>query len=537
MDYGRPVYGKVVDEDPIVVTKSGPVRGIARDGIAVFRGIPYGADCTGRNRFRRAKEVHPWEEVLDCTRNGAIAIQLGDAGNGIHDYFTAGKPENFGFERANADNRILNVAGVTKGTGGNLQRENCLVANILTPGIDDRKRAVVVYIHGGGFATGSGTLTFGADDFAKEQDIVVCSLHHRLNVFGFLYLGDIDEEYKDSGIVGMLDLVLGLRWIHENIDRFGGDPDRITLMGESGGAMKICTLLNMPISKGLYRSAIIESGSGKVGEDNCAAATAITRSILKRLEIKENELERLNDIPVDQLLQAAEPYMMQFRPVPDGTCLQFQKEPKYAAEPMAYQIPIIVGSSEDEMAGMILGEGRPSVTEENLSAYAKKTLQDNTGKSYTDEEVQRVIRVCRKYSSNDAEQVYWFISSFSSFLGGNAFFHAKERVTEGGAAVYSYLNALDSPTPDGLLPESRRYSWHVSDLPLQFHIVLHKEFENVSASLANAWGAFIRTQNPSTKELEWPQYEKAEGRILLVDRKMEIIDDFREELAKAMKLC
>ena len=171
--YGEPVFGKVKDAYPVVSISQGQVKGENRDGVAIFRGIPYGSDASGETRIKKASPAASWEGVRDCTANGPIAVQNGmsiSGAPGLGDYFSGGHPELFGV----ADEK---------------QGENCLVLNVLTPGIDKAGRPVLVYIHGGGFDTGSGTLVLGADKLAREEDLVIVGVNHRLNLFGFLYLG------------------------------------------------------------------------------------------------------------------------------------------------------------------------------------------------------------------------------------------------------------------------------------------------------------------------------------------------------------
>ena len=521
-------------KDPVVKTTAGCVRGINRNGIALFRGIPYGEACEGSARFLPPMPVKEWNGILDCRHPGPIAMQKGTAGQVIPDYFSEGRIEDYGVERASIKNAVLNVGGdlETKTPQQNIvvKSENCLTVNILTPGLDHKKRSVLVYIHGGGFSTGSGTLTFGVDRFAKENDIVVCSLHHRLNVFGFLYLGEFDSLYKSSGLVGMLDLILGLRWIHENIESFGGDPEKVTIMGESGGAMKICTLLNMPETRGLFRHAIIESGSAKCGEYSRESATELTRKILGALGIQD-DWKKLLTIPAEELLAAASPYADLFRPVPDDIHLRGHAS-MYAYEDSAKEIPIIVGSSEDELAGFGMVDQFP-VTSENLLEMLSGALKLINNKLYSKEEIEQIISVFAAHSNPDPEQLFWFIVSYAGFLGHGAYCHAVERAQQGGAPVYSYLNAFDAPQ---IFDQSKRFSWHVSDLPLQLNVVANAESKGVAQIWSEAWAAFIKTGNPSTNKLLWPPYGIKSKKILLVDKESKIIDDFRPELHRVLKI-
>lgn len=178
--------GKAAERYPEADTVCGRVRGEERQGAAVFRGIPYGDCCSGSRRFQAPQPALKWEGIRDCTRNGCYAPQFGCSISGSRElgaYFSGGHPEKFGVD-------------------GEEQSEDCLVLDVVTPGCDDKKRPVVVYIHGGGFSAGSGTLVLGADKWAREEGLVVVGLNHRLNLFGYLYLGDLDESYADSGVAG-----------------------------------------------------------------------------------------------------------------------------------------------------------------------------------------------------------------------------------------------------------------------------------------------------------------------------------------------
>ncbi|MBQ9712263.1 MAG: carboxylesterase/lipase family protein [Bacteroidales bacterium] len=204
--YGSPVFGTVTDEHPVAVISSGKISGENRDGIAIFRGIPYGGPCDGANRWMPPTPVQPWEGTRDCTVNGPIAMQNSQSisadPTGLGRYFNGGHPELFGCE-------------------DEYESENCLVLDVLTPGIDKAARPVLVYIHGGGFATGSGSLVLGADRLSREEDIVIVGVNHRLNIFGYLYLGALDPAYETSGSVGMQDLVQALEWVRDNIAALG----------------------------------------------------------------------------------------------------------------------------------------------------------------------------------------------------------------------------------------------------------------------------------------------------------------------------
>ena len=183
-------------------------------------------------------------------------------------------------------------------------REDCLVLNVLTPGLDDKKRPVLVYIHGGGFATGSGTLVLGADKWAREEDLVVVGINHRLNIFGYLYLGGLDETAwnrngRYTGSVCCFQMGAGKHF------RFWRRSDQVTIMGESGGGMKVSTLMAMPEAKGLFSKAIVESGSKTVGHYSRESAAKITEHVLEALHLSKENWKEILSIPAEELLKTS----------------------------------------------------------------------------------------------------------------------------------------------------------------------------------------------------------------------------------------
>lgn len=501
--------GKAAERYPEADTVCGRVRGEERQGAAVFRGIPYGDSCSGSRRFQAPQPALKWEGIRDCTRNGCYAPQFGCSISGSRElgaYFSGGHPEKFGVDEEE-------------------QSEDCLVLNVVTPGCDDKKRPVVVYIHGGGFSTGSGTLVLGADRWAQEEDLVVVGINHRLNLFGYLYLGDLDESYADSGVAGMLDLILALEWVQKNIGNFGGDPGRVTIMGESGGGAKVSTLLAMKEARGLFRAAIVESGSIPVGCKSREEGTQQALKLLEKLGIPKDRLSLLEDKTTEELLQAMKESenmgAMEFQPVADGIHIEAQHG--YTAPEGAENIPLLVGASEEETAIFMDPALLESITWENMESALAETAAEEPLYHISREGWRDIIRRFREMDERDSAPAHIFakICSQASMLGGGAYYQAMQKAGQ-TAPVYSYVIACPSPHP-GL--EGQKYAWHTADLPLQMRIVLHPESEALSRKMAHAWAAFIRNGNPSAEDMEWKPFTQEEKWTMVIDEEWRMEKD------------
>ena len=506
--YGEGVWGMIKDPAPVVMTAKGAVRGENKQGVAVFHGIPYGDNCDGEYRFLPPRPAKAWEDVKDCTKNAPVAAQFGSSiviSSPLGDYFSGGHPENFGTENETQS------------------ASDCLTVNVLTPQLPDDsndnvypKKPVLVYFHGGGFTTGTGTLVLGADQWVREEDFVLVGVNHRLGVLGYLYLGDFDEKYAESGTVGMLDLVLALEWVRDNIAVFGGDPEQVTIMGESGGCMKVNNLMAMEKAKGLFHRAIGVSGSNPVGTLSKEQGTASALNLLKSLGLDRNQWQQLLTLPAEDLIKASMVGgLMGFSPVADDINLPYNPKGEYIAPEISKDIPLLVGSSEDELA-VFCYEQAKNVTWESLS----EVLQAGGGgmmamPPMSPEKAEEVIRVYKEKDKieADAPHLYLRIASFASGLGGGAWYQAAAKANQGGAPVYHYVAGCQIPLPGNA--EGRKFAWHTADLPLQMRIVRYPEQEWLSRNMAHAWAAFIRTGSPSTAELEWKAFETDNPQVMV----------------------
>jgi para-nitrobenzyl esterase len=494
-------------EGPVVETAAGKVRGVIQGGTHIFRGIPYGASTAGSNRFMPPRKPDPWTGVREVFQNGPTAPQLAVPPNTL----------------------ILNHAAPA------VQGEDCLVINVFTPGVNDgRKRPVMVWLHGGGFASGAGSAhAFDGTYLVRSGDVVVVSINHRLNMLGYLYLADAGgDKYADSGNAGLLDVVAALEWVHDNISQFGGNPANVTLFGQSGGGAKISTLLAMPPAKGLFHKAIIESGSALKGihrED----ANKTTDRILAKLSLQVNQVDELQKLPVGRLLSAIDtrgsaPETAPFNlaPVVDGRALPRDPFDPDAPE-ISADVPLIIGSVNTEGTFFI----PPDSSQFSLDEAGMRTrLTPRFG-----ETTDKLIELYRKEMPNASpSQIYFMITAFPAA----AITQAERKVAQGKAPVYMYLFTWETPVEGG-----RRHSPHTVELPFVFNNVVEQpeevgngpELQPLADKVSGAWTAFARTGNPSTTGApKWLAYTTKERTTMMINNEWKLVNDPRHDMRLIM---
>lgn len=330
---------------PIVETTHGKLRGLTEAGIHAFKGIQYAAPPTPQNRFKAPQPVHSWPGIRDATTFAPQARQI------IFDFLDPAYANDPTRDASRAFHQGVETAPIP-------YDEDCLALNIWTPSTTGA-RPVMVWLHGGGFASGSGSWAWWTgEDLARNQDVVTISLNHRLNIAGFLYLDELGgPAHGLAPNCGMRDIVQALHWIRDNIANFGGDPNNITIFGQSGGGMKVTTLLAMPMAKGLFHKAIVQSGPFLRAVPRPRATAAAERA-LAFLGIAPGHLEKLQAVPADALIAAfananegAPGILRQFAPVIDGTTLT--TDPYHpAAPPTATNIPLLIGATSEEITSL-----------------------------------------------------------------------------------------------------------------------------------------------------------------------------------------
>jgi para-nitrobenzyl esterase len=483
-------------------TQYGKVCGYIENGVYTYKGIPYAS----ASRFEEPHAPKAWQGIRSSRQYGPTCPQ---------EFRTGWYMDNVAF-----------ASDWNDGYPG----EDCLRVNIWTQGLQDgRKRPVMVWIHGGGFSTGSGQEqpAYDGASLCKKGDVVVVSLNHRLNVLGFLNLSGFGQQYRHSANLGLLDIVEALKWVRNNIAAFGGDPDNVTIFGQSGGGRKVSTLLCMPRAKGLFEKAIVESGSGASFMQNKYSAE-IGQLTVKYLGLDAATIDKIKTVPYQELLAAGNkaaaevkkeadangdgnhPSIWGWMPTKDGDLLP---EDAFAngSELQSKDIPMIVGTCLNEFAGFIplMVPDYFGQTEEQIKAMLTKSY----GK-YTDDYIKAFHETYPGLSYLDMPLIDFKYRP-------QALAQVETKVKDDGAPVWNYLFTYQSKALDGVMT-----ACHCQELPYVFNNVTRcaSETEAVPEAIrlgevmSSAWINFARTGNPNGKGVpEWQAYTTAKKGTMIFD--------------------
>jgi len=520
-----------------VETGYGKLRGAQGSGLVRFRGIPYGGSVSGANRFKAAPPLQPWTGMRDALEFGAPSMQPGR-------------------ERANEPPFA----------------EDCLFLNVWTPAADNRKRPVMFYSHGGGFTTGSGAAAYqDGSNLARTWDVVVVATNHRLGLLGYLYLGNLGgEEYATSGNQGLEDIRDGLRWVRDNIGRFGGDPNNVMIFGESGGGAKTSCLYGMPSAAPYFNKASVESGPG-LRLRPLETAEETTARVLSQLGLDKSQWRQLLDIPADKLVevqgaagrppaaapgaqdQGRGPSMLRgiarngftwsgagsgFGPVLDGHVMP--NDPFYPTAPaISKEKPLIVGYNRDEMNFFFAQQHATdvySLTDDTLKqrldqefgADAGRILEaykeSRPGASPADlyvaiatarfDVIGSVTMAERKYAQRGAPvYMYCFVHESKRLIPGTNHIYGAAHAAE---IVYKFDNV---PAPDTGQQQATPSSGAVFAQADQSSI-------DTALNMSGFWSSYARTGHPSAKgQPAWPPYTTEKRATMFIDAQCKVVDD------------
>lgn len=410
--------------------------------------------------------------------------------------------------------------------------EDCLVLNVWTPGLRGReKRPVMVWLHGGVYAYGSGGApAYDGTNLAAEHDVVVLTLNHRLNLFGYLYLPKLyGDRFADSGNVGMLDIVLALEWIRENIAHFGGDPGNVTLLGQSGGGYKISTLMAMPAARHLFHKAIVESGS-QLRVRSAESANILVEKCLSYLRVAAGRIDDLVALPANQIIAALQAMVpnpfFDFGPVVDGRSLLRQPFDPDAPEGTA-DVPMLIGTNRDETISLN-GQYDPATFSLN-AAELKSRL-----KSYlhldNESRLNALIATYTKQRQNSTPSDIYFAVTTDADFRMDAIAQAELKSAQHSAPAYMYL--FDSPLP---MEEGRLKAAHGAEIPFVFDnldklpgwgLSRTGNLQRLADQMSGAWAAFARTGNPNRTGLpRWPAYDPDTRATMILNNECHVEND------------
>ena len=488
--------------EAVAQTESGQVKGYIHNGIYTYKGIPYAK----AERFMAPTKPDSWTGVRSSMSYGPVCplmtptTQVQDESEFVYHH-------DWGFPN-----------------------EECLRVNIwspgvATPGTDAKKRPVMVWLHGGGYSSGSSQElpSYDGENISKKGDVVLVSVNHRLNIIGFLDLSEYGEKYKSSANVGMMDLVAALQWVKANIANFGGDPNNVTIFGQSGGGGKVVTLMNTPSAKGLFHKAIAESGTAASFQEK-AMTKRLSAAVLEELGLQAAQVDDIQKIPYEKLAAAGTKAMQKVRaqltsegkpmtagagwsPTHDGSFLPYQPSSPEALA-ISSSVPLLIGSTKNEFLSSLGGLRNGSMDE--VKSYLQKKYGEKT---------DAYIAAVKKAYPNDTKPTD--LMDIDDRFRQNSVKYANLKSATNTAPVYMYLFTWQSPVVDGAYK-----AIHCMEIPFAFNNISRceemtggtKEAYVLADKMSSAWINFARTGNPNHKGLPaWQKYTAENGATMFFD--------------------
>ncbi|MCY7007904.1 carboxylesterase family protein [Fusobacterium simiae] len=512
------------NSNTIATTESGKIQGFVQDGIYTYLGVPYAT----AERFMPPKKLAKWDGVKQTTKFGTFFSQ----GGGMvprSGWFVGPKLE---------------------------MSEDSYNLNIWTPAIKDgKKRPVMVWLHGGGFRSGSSAENYIYDgkNLSKMGDVVVVSVNHRLNLLGFLDLSAYGEKYKNSANVGIMDLVASLEWVRDNIEEFGGDPNNVTIFGESGGGAKVLTLMATPAAKGLFHKAVSESGAvEEMGMTLLPERTTrrVAELTLENLGLTASNVDEIQKLPYEKVMEATEKALqktaeeqgyknvltgqpgLDWAPKLDSYIPVEPVGEKYPEQ--AKNIPLLIGTNLTEWETM------PFLTSNNSKIVNKDTLSNaEINKKMKEKYGDRAEAIAKEFKKAYPERKAVDALYVDSLLRKQTLKTTRLKSDQNGAPVYSYIFAWDNPMANGMA-----LSFHTAEIPFVFYNIdkigsnldgREKAAYELARKVSQAWINFAKTGNPNVEGLpNWTPYNRKDGTVMIFNDKSEIKHKHDEELMRLL---
>jgi para-nitrobenzyl esterase len=473
--------------DVVVETTRGKLRGASVRGVNVFKGVPYAASTAGQNRFLPPQPVAPWSGVRDALEYGSSAPQPAGHDNPLMSWYGAIRPVS----------------------------EDCLFLNVFASATRTSPKPVMVWLHGGGWSQSAGTARgFEAFELVERGDVVVVTINHRLNLFGYLKLDDDDERFADSGNAGVLDMIAALAWVRDNAEVFGGDPHNVTIFGQSGGSSKVTALMATPAARGLFHKAIAQSCSGGLRVTGEEEAHALAHALAQQLGLPRATGAALQALPMDRLIATLSAAAIAYRPVLDGRTYHGHPFDPVAAASAA-GIPFMAGNAATETRLNLAADPRNFFLEyDEARARISRFLQIDAV------ETNRIMDAYRSfYPSAGPSDLLATITTDYMYIRNT---RRAGLMQSSQAPSYVYTFTWRTPVMDGLLQ-----SPHASEVPFVFgtapaavaYVGSGPDIEPLTQMMIATWSSFAHRGDPNNALLpHWPRHEAHTRSVMMLSR-------------------